>query len=181
MSVQWCKPFHSSLRLHWLILSHARILITVISFLAMAMLHHNWVSLESIESHVSIHKHSLPYSSMRFSIASSSLSHQQQFSSLGHSSFLPHAGEWLTLVPSTALDLHLSDWEFYPCFQYWLGIHIYGEEESCPVRHHLKDPICDHQVGCDDNNNRITRHNFICYLILLAAQAAALASRREVP
>ena len=27
-------------------------------------------------------------------------------------SFIPHAGDWVHVVPSTALGLHLHDWEF---------------------------------------------------------------------
>ena len=86
------------------------------------------------------------------------------------SSSLPHTGDWLTVVPSAALGLHLSDRKFHPCLQYWLGIHIYREKGICPVSHHLADPMGEHQVGCGGNNDQITHHNFIQFRRLLVQQ-----------
>ena len=37
------------------------------------------------------------------------------------SSSIPHAGDWLNVVPSTALGLHLQDREFHLCLVYWLS------------------------------------------------------------
>ena len=37
---------------------------------------------------------------------------------------IPHAGEWLHVMPPTALGLHLWDWEFCLCLQEWLGVKI---------------------------------------------------------
>ena len=33
----------------------------------------------------------------------------------------PHAGNWLNVVPSPSLGLHLHDQEFRSCLRYWLG------------------------------------------------------------
>ena len=35
-----------------------------------------------------------------------------RFKALALSSSIPHAGDWLNVVPSTALGLHLFDWEY---------------------------------------------------------------------
>ena len=35
---------------------------------------------------------------------------------------IPHAGDWLHVVPSSALGLHLNDQEFCHCLQYWLEV-----------------------------------------------------------
>ena len=37
------------------------------------------------------------------------------------STAIPHAGDWLHVVPSSALGLHFHDQEFCHCLQYWLG------------------------------------------------------------
>ena len=41
---------------------------------------------------------------------------------LALSSSLPHAGDWLNVVPSPALGLSLHDQEFRRCLDYWLGL-----------------------------------------------------------
>ena len=46
---------------------------------------------------------------------------------LAVSSANPHAGDWLNVVPSSALGLHLPDREFRPCLQYWLGLPKVGD------------------------------------------------------
>ena len=155
---------------------------SAISSLAEATHRSDWVSVESIESDVSIHQRSLSrcIDEGSYNQLLTSAPDSRSRASV-HSSSLPHAGDWLTVVPSAALGLHLSDREFRPCLQYWLGIRIYGEEGTCPVCHRLADPLGDHQVGCGGNTDRIARHNFICDSILSAARAAALAPRREVP
>ena len=40
---------------------------------------------------------------------------------LALSSAILHAGDWLNVIPSSSLGLHLLDCEFRPCLQYWLG------------------------------------------------------------
>ena len=97
------------------------------------------------------------------------------------SSAIPHAGDWLNVVPSSALGLHLLDREFRPCLQYWLGLPIFTEGGRCPVCQALADPFGDHHVGCGGNGDRIHRHNSIQDAIFSAAQTAALAPRRELP
>ena len=46
---------------------------------------------------------------------------------LALSTAIPHAGDWLNVVPSHALGLHLHDWEFRLCLQYWLGLPMVEE------------------------------------------------------
>ena len=94
-------------------------LISAISSLAAAKLHPNWVSVESIESHVSIHQHSLSrcideVSYGQFLTSAPNICSQAFVRSLS----LLHAGGWLTVVLSAALGLRLSDREFRPCLQY---------------------------------------------------------------
>ena len=43
---------------------------------------------------------------------------------LALSSSQPHAGDWLNVLPSSSLGLHLQDHELKCCLQYWLGVHF---------------------------------------------------------
>ena len=83
-------------------------------------------------------------------------------------------------MPSATLGLHLFDRELCLFLQYWLKIRINGKKGFCLICHCSTDPMGDHQVGCDGNNDQIARHNFICDSILSAAWAAAFAPRTEV-
>ena len=75
----------------------------------------------------------------------------------------------------------MSDEEFRPCLQYWLGIRMIGENSTCPVCQKSADAYGDHQVGCGGNGDRISRHNAIRDVVFSAAQSAALCPRKEVP
>ena len=70
---------------------------------------------------------------------------------LALSSAIRHAGDWLNVVPSSALGLHLLDREFRFCLQYWLGLQMFEEGLRCPVCHAVADPFGDHQVSCGGN------------------------------
>ena len=97
------------------------------------------------------------------------------------STSLPHAGDWLSVVPSPALGLHLQDKEFRLCLDYWLGLRLFEDGSICPICQVAADPFGDHQVGCGGNGDRIHRHDSIRDAHFSAAQPAALAPRREVP
>ena len=97
------------------------------------------------------------------------------------STSLPHAGDWLQVIPSPAFGLHLPDTHFKLCLQYWLGLTMVGENHSCPVCQSPADTLGDHQVGCGGNGDRIFRHNAIRDVIYSAAQSAALCPRKEAP
>ena len=100
---------------------------------------------------------------------------------LALSTALPHAGDWLNVVPSKDLGLHLHDLEFRLCLQYWLGLRMVEEGAVCPVCQRVTDPYGDHQIGCGGNGDRIHRHDSIRDAVFSAAQSAALAPRKEFP
>ena len=97
------------------------------------------------------------------------------------STSLPHAGDWLSVVPSPALGLHLQDKEFRLCLDYWLGLRLFEDGSICPICQVAADPFGDHQVGCGGNGDRIHRYDSIRDALFSAVQSAALAPRREVP
>ena len=92
---------------------------------------------------------------------------------LALSSSIAHAGDWLSVTPSSALGLHLHDWEFRLCLQYWLGLQMVEEGTTCPVCQAVADPFRDHQVGCVGNGDRIHRHDSLRDPLYSAAQSAA--------
>ena len=100
---------------------------------------------------------------------------------LAYSSSLPHAGDWLNVVPSTPLGLHLQDREFQCCLRYWLGIPLQSNPLPCPECRDTADIFGDHQVRCSGNGDRISRHNAIRDVVFSAAQSAALAPSKETP
>ena len=102
---------------------------------------------------------------------------------LALSTSLPHAGDWLNVVPSPVFGLCLLDQEFRLCLGYWLGLRMSGDFRTCPVcgKSTAADPYGDHQVGCGGNNDHIFRHNALRDALFAASQSAALAPRKEVP
>ena len=102
---------------------------------------------------------------------------------LALSTAIPHAGDWLNVVPSAALGLHLHDREFCLCLDYWLGLRITGRNPRCSVcaKEGIVDSFGDHYVGCSGNEDRIHRHDSLRDVLFSAAQTAALAPRKEIP
>ena len=100
-----------------------------------------------------------------------------RMSSLG----LPHAGSWLSVVPSPALGLHLRSAEFIPVLKYRLGIPIYSKEGPCPACDALSDCMGDHALGCQKYGDRIARHNLLRDVLYEAAASADLGPSKEEP
>ena len=141
-----------------------------------------WVSVDDID--VPLHQRSLSRSIDEASYNSLLASAPDTRSrALALSTALPHAGDWLNVVPSSALGLHLHDREFRLCMDYWLGLRMSGGASRCPlcVGERAADPLGDHQVGCGGNGDRIHRHDTLRETLFTAAQTAALAPRRCHP
>ena len=149
-----------------------------VSALATAAAHPEWSSLDDINV-------PLQQRSLSLSIDEASFQHllfsapSIRSRALALSSSLPHAGNWLNVVPSTSLGLHLQDREFRCCLQYWLGIPLLNNPIPCSECRGTADIFGDHQVGCGGNGDRISRHNAIRDVVFSAAQSAALAPSKE--
>ena len=92
------------------------------------------------------------------------------------------AGDWLQVIPSPSLGLHLHDREFRCCLRYRLGVPMFISPFPCPECHAMVDVFGDHQVGCGGNRDRISRHNAIRDVrSLLCGSAATLAPTKEAP
>ena len=93
---------------------------------------------------------------------------------------LPHAGDWLNVVPSTALGLHLRPQEFVMVARYRLGLPLYSQEGPCPSCHRYSDAQGNHAMCCGSGGERISRHNHLRDHLHDTAGAAGLGPVREV-
>ena len=100
---------------------------------------------------------------------------------LALSTSIRHAGDWLNVVPCSALGLNLVDWEFRLCMKYWLGLQMTKEDSLCPVCDTISDSMGDHHVTCRGNGDMIRRHDSLRDVLFSAAQSAALAPKKETP
>ena len=93
---------------------------------------------------------------------------------------LPHAGDWLNVVPSTALGLHLRPQEFVMVARYRLGLPLYSQEGPCPSCRRYSDAQGNHAMCCGSGGERISRHNHLRDHLHETAAAAGLGPVREV-
>ena len=153
---------------------------SAISALALAAGRPEWCS--SLEIDVPLHQRHLSHAIDEASYSALlAQAPDARSRALALSSSIRHAGDWLSVIPSSALGLHLQDHEFRLCLQYWLGLRMSEEGARCRICHALADLFGDHQVGCGGNGDRIHRHDSIRDAVFSAAQSAALAPKREVP
>ena len=92
---------------------------------------------------------------------------------------LPHAGSWLSVVPSPALGLHLRPAEFIPVLKYRLGVPVYSSAGLCPACSCPSDRMGDHSLGCGKTSDRIARHNMLRDVLFETAASADLAPSKE--
>ena len=100
-----------------------------------------------------------------------------------HSLLLPHAGDWLEVVPSPALQLHIDSRSFAKAMLYRLGLRIMPSS-ACPADHCDKDldEKGDHAMHCrDDHGIRGGRHDRIRDQIFKEAQRAGFNPKKEMP
>ena len=91
------------------------------------------------------------------------------------------AGDWLDVVPSKSLGLHLRKDEFLIAVKLRLGVKVFRGEGECPMdrcRSH-SDAYGFHAVGCGINGERISRHHHLRDAVFNAASQAMLGPSRE--
>ena len=153
---------------------------TAVSSLVLAANRPEWTDFDSIEVPIRQHPLSISIDEAVYDHLISAAPGTRS-RALVLSSSLPHAGDWLNVVPSGSLGLHIHDQEFRYSLRYWLGVvPLYGKAYQCPECSLNADIMGDHQVGCGGNGDRISRHNNIRDVLFNAAQTAALGPRKEV-
>ena len=92
---------------------------------------------------------------------------------------LPHSGDWLNVVPSPALGLHLRPAEFIVSVKYRLGMDIFSRDGQCTACPLHSDARGDHAISCGYEGERISRHNHLRDAIYNTAVQACLGPTRE--
>ena len=113
--------------------AHSHMSSSIVPALALAAEMPEWLSIEDIDVPL-VQKnlsHKIDEVSYNSLVASAP---DLRSRALALSTAIPHAGDWLNVVPSQTLGLHLHDREFRLCLDYWLGIRIINMESRCLVR-----------------------------------------------
>ena len=92
---------------------------------------------------------------------------------------LPHAGDWLNVVPSPALGLHLRPTEFIVSTKYRLGCNVFSSAGKCTACPLHSDAKGDHAISCGYEGERISRHNHLRDALYNTASQACLGPTRE--
>ena len=92
---------------------------------------------------------------------------------------LSHTGDWLNVVPSHSLGLHLRPREFIVSILYRLGIPIYLSDGPCPACNNYSDKYGHHSISCGTQGERIARHTHLVDALYHTAVSASLAPVRE--
>ena len=146
---------------------------SAVSALSSASCRQDWVSLDQID--VPLRQKTLSHCIDEASLNQLLMTApNNRCSALALSTSLPHAGDWLNVIPSSALGLHLHDKEFRLCLDYWLGLRMDDGVSPCSACGVTSDAYGDHQVGCGGNGDRIHRHDAVKDVLFTAP-------RREAP
>ena len=92
---------------------------------------------------------------------------------------LPHAGDWINVIPSATLGLHVRPQEFRYSVLYRLGAPVYPSSGPCPACQKPSDRFGDHAIVCGSHGERIARHHHLRDALYQAAVSANLAPRKE--
>jgi len=92
---------------------------------------------------------------------------------------LPHAGDWLNVLPSPILGLHMRSADFVIMAKHRLGVPVYPTAGQCPACLQHSDVYGDHAVSCGNQGERIARHNTLRDALFASTQTACLGATRE--
>ena len=92
---------------------------------------------------------------------------------------LPHAGDWLYVIPSPNLGLNLKAQEFRMATLYRLGMPLFPYDGPCIACGDHSDRFGDHAISCGSAGERIARHNHLRDALFHTAASAFLAPTRE--
>jgi hypothetical protein len=92
---------------------------------------------------------------------------------------LAHSGDWLNVVPSPILGLHIRPQEFRYSVLYRLGAPVFPSSGPCPACRKPSDNFGDHAIVCGSHGERIARHNHLRDHFYQVAASCNLAPRKE--
>ena len=93
---------------------------------------------------------------------------------------LPGTGDFLNVVPSPALKLHIHPTEFVMSLKYRLGLPVFPEEADCSFCGRTSDVFGDHAISaCHTSGGIVRRHDLLRDAIFDTAYAALLRPQKE--
>ena len=93
---------------------------------------------------------------------------------------LPGTGDFLNVVPSPALKLHIHKTEFVMAIKYRLGLPVFPDESACGFCAKPSDIYGDHAISaCHTSGGIIRRHDLLRDAIFDTAYAALLRPKKE--
>ena len=92
---------------------------------------------------------------------------------------LEHSGDWLNVIPSLSLGLHMRSVEFVTSVRYRLGCQVYPADGTCPACKLDSDKFGDHAISCGSDGERIARHNTLRNALYSTARTGCLAPVNE--
>ena len=92
---------------------------------------------------------------------------------------LPHAGDWLNVIPSPSLGLHLRSAEWITSAKYRLGCSVFTADGPCSACSRPSDKEGDHAISCGSDGERISRHNHLRDHLYNTCVMAALGPTKE--
>ena len=93
---------------------------------------------------------------------------------------LPGTGDFLNVIPSPALKLHIHPTEFVMALKYRIGLPVFPEESNCYLCGKTSDIYGDHAISaCHMTGGIIRRHDLLWDAIFDTAYAALLRPTKE--
>ena len=91
----------------------------------------------------------------------------------------PYSGDWLNVIQSPSIGLHLRSPEWVTSVKYRLSCPVFPTASKCPVCPLFSDKQGDHAISCGYQGERISRHNHLRDLLYQTTLSAALGPTRE--
>ena len=91
----------------------------------------------------------------------------------------PHAGAWLTALPSEHVDQRLTHSEFVAAVKLWLGLQFLPEDSWCPRCDQVLDRLCAHATCCMSGGDADRLHNALRDAVYVKCLEAGLTAERE--
>ena len=91
------------------------------------------------------------------------------------------ASSWLTVIPSSALNLVYDAREFTTLLRFWLGMPVFDSVCACPWCGVAQDCAGYHALTCKKTGLKVLRHNALRELFLHHCSLGGIEAERETP
>ena len=91
----------------------------------------------------------------------------------------PHAGAWLTALPSPSLGQRMTHPEFSTAAKVRLGLELLTADTWCPLCDEILDTRASHAMACMSGGDAVRLHNELRDAVFVKCMAAGIQGRRE--